>query len=728
MGLDRYLSPPRGQRTATRTRLRRLREQLGSARTASAALDELLRDPDPHLIAPMLQGVVLADGCAQPAGFFLRDGRWFQGTLAASLQYLLAEAPPMFSIISDFQALDALDLSRLPLYRGVGPLAKLRGLRTLTARDATGSFRDVGALGSLPRLVALDLHGADFQGDLSGLSGSETLHTLHLDGIRPDLRLPDLRHLPALRHLSLPPSTRRKTLRPLRSVPALVSLVVPDRTALTDITALVAHTGLQHLSLRGCSALRDLSPLRGLDALVSVDLSGCRAVRDTRPLLSLPRLEQLDLGRTPAAMTFSRAPTVLQSRPAVSVYLRRVARGTFRSRRASLEQQYRRLRSLLHADDPGQQDQGLEILAALDDPELLDLFVQGSHVVAGRLHAGPALLRGGQHPHEALDIALLRALQAAAPHPMLQEAASIQQLTLDNASNTALAGLQPLTGLQKLRMIAMQDVTDLSWLSPLESLEALTLQACPRLERLDGLRTGRLQAVSLKLLGALEHIEIHAPRLEQLTISRCGALQHVTLHAPRLRTLICDHLPRLAALTLHAPALETARLWELHSLSDLELESDALNTVDLDQFNVMRRLPAALVDGVGLKRLSLSRMYALEGLPDLSGCGKLDTLSMYDLPLVTGLPALPPGLRTLRLENLSGLADISGMATGSGLESLLLRNTASVRSGLRTIADLPSLRSCEVRAAGALNNLLGRDPLVLDGADVPDQLSALAKP
>lgn len=663
----------------------------------------------------MLDGVTMGVDRVSTSRFFLRDGRHSCPTLLASLHYLLALTPPQFAIQRDFLALTSLRLDGLPLFLGLAPFARLRALRALRAVGATGRFGGIDALSALPDLEELDLHGAEVDCDLRPLQRAARLHTLQVDGTVPDLRLPDLSALPRLRRLSLPPSTRRKTLRLLAGLPALEVLRVPRWEALSDLSALRRLPTLHTVSLAGCRSLTDVAPLAALPALRQLDLTGCRRLRDLSALAGVRTLQQLDLGRIPAAMTFSQGPQVLTGRGALETYFRRVARGTFPREKARLAPLYRRLRSLLHSSDAALRAQGLELLAALDEPELLDLLVQGSRVEAGRLMSGPAFLRGGQRPDAALDLTLLQALSARPGHPMCAELASIRSLTVERPSADQLGGLRPLRGLHTLRLSAVHTEADLSFLSQQAALRSLTLRDARSLHSLGGLPLGDLASLSLSTLPALRTLTLDAPALQSLSLKRCDTLEHLHIRAPRLTRLTLDQLPRLRTLTLEAPALEHLKLWRLHAVEAMDLTVPALRHAELDQFDAMRRLPPSLLSGGSLERLELSRMHTLEMLPCLCAQSRLERLGLHDVPRIQALPELPRSLTALRLENLIGLSDIQQLSTAPQLSTLRVRFARGVARGAGRLFQLPQLRTLELRAAGALSKQLGSELVVLSG-------------
>ncbi|MCA9619590.1 MAG: hypothetical protein KC731_11210 [Myxococcales bacterium] len=125
--------------------------------------------------------------------------------------------------------------------------------------------------------------------DVTALGGLDRLEVLILDGSSRVSRLPPLRGLPALVHLSLH-GTALADLEPLGEAPRLRVLDL-GQTAVEDLAPLRKQSALVELSLAGIFAA-DLTPLTALPALAALDLSHLPA-QDYSALHSLPCLRRL---------------------------------------------------------------------------------------------------------------------------------------------------------------------------------------------------------------------------------------------------------------------------------------------------------------------------------------------------------------------------------------------------------------------------------------------------
>lgn len=281
----------------------------------------------------------------------------------------------------------------LPTLDSLPALPGLRGLQT----SQCWGLETLEALRACPRLRVLRLGPAGSLQDASALERCEELQELVLSaspvpelpiGRAPlrvlDLRgcwslqgLPDLVRSPGLRELCLERCAELRELPRLPPSPAITRLELSG-LPLTSIEPLAALTGLEWLRLDG-THVQDLSPLRGLTRLRLLDLRQTRA-QDLSPLAGMHELRCLALRGAPALKKDASEPLQRWVTTAKSPNLTAMAaREPAQAREplaAGTAKRVARLRRLLTASSTEDVCQGLELLAALEDPAVVEEFLR----------------------------------------------------------------------------------------------------------------------------------------------------------------------------------------------------------------------------------------------------------------------------------------------------------------------------------------------------------------
>ncbi|MFT4976630.1 MAG: hypothetical protein ACI8S6_002535, partial [Myxococcota bacterium] len=305
------------------------------------------------------------------------------------------------------------------------------------------------------------------------------------------------------------------------------------------------------------------------------------------------------------------------------------------------------LLSLLTTPDRDSARQGLEVLAALDDPALNARMVQGVSLDSdGNPRWTEDSIPGQQR---------LRSLRCGLALALLRRASKLDgvvRIKLDGSARIhAHTDLAPLVGLEHLRELTV-------------IAAARAIPGTPLLARLTGLTTLilRLSALDLHLLAGLPDLhtlEVRgiAPIVDLSWLPACRALRDL----------------RLSLCAAH----------DLSPLSGMDLER-------LHIFGGAFR-PPLLEDLSPLAALTGLRYLGLSGLRTLSDLRPLRTLT---------------SLRTLHLEHNTMLTDLSPLSALAGLHALSLRGTERAEDlrPLRALTELIelNLRGCAVEDVSPL--------------------------
>jgi hypothetical protein len=240
----------------------------------------------------------------------------------------------------------------------------------------------------------------------------------------------------------------------------------------------------------------------------------------------------------------------------------------------------------------------------------------------------------------------------------LADLVAVGDLLLQEAAVTDLRGLRSLVhGNGEVRIRDCDQLTSLAGLENLARTHRIWLTNCPELADISALAAARPASLVLTDLPALTTAAGVASAdqdLASLTIMSC----------PRLTALPGDDLAALEQLLLRdLPALPAA---------PLPARLPAVRTVDLDDLPGLEDL-TGLEDAGNLESVHLARLPAVTHVPDLHGANRLRELVLEDLPGVTDLsPVGGLAVRTLRLDQLGGVTDLSGLTDLDQLTELVI--------------------------------------------------------
>ena len=381
-----------------------------------------------------------------------------------------------------------------------------------------------------------------------------------------------------------------------------------------------------------------------------------------------------------------------------------------------------RARRLLSQEDWEDVAQGLNLLSALDDPQLWAIVADGVRLGGEHfqhLEIRPGEIRTRVKPDNQNNAALWVA----------REVGLLDDVTrLDLSREYGLTGahhpgdLQPLAGLPRLEVLRLAgDVTDLSPLAETPSLRTIRitpprgrvrrgraatktdlrpLARLPVLESLDlHIETTDLQGLSTAT--SLVRLNVRSRRLNDIrTLGGLPNLRKLHLSSPVLAHLEpLHHLRALAFLTLHLRSLKDIRcLVDLHHLAMLSM----VHCASVTDLSPLKNLP-------GLRSLRLRRV-----APNLSLDGLMGHPALKQLTIARWRGAdLTPVASLLTLEDLRLVrVDVSSVAALAGLPRLkrLTLKGCTRLTDLTGLGDLPVLTDLVISDCPALTDLSGLHP------------------
>lgn len=748
------------------------------------AVDAVIAARDPALWAHLIEGchfdpnalVSYGPPCGEivPGKAFMalrsRDQRW----LDHALRVLLARAPDAYTdAVALRDSVTSLSVRTPEATPGLpidlSPLESFTKLERLLVRCVKNLVHPESCA-KIPSLTHLQLVDTPLV-DLSPIAGAPRLERLELDWLDG---LPDLRALSAMREVRLGVLGTLSSLDGLASAP-LTSLVIehiehPD--AITDLAALGGLTSLRRLTLGGLSSLRDASALATLTNLEELGLSGASSLTDIAPLASLARLRALDLRGTAAltdptglgalaslrALLLHGSGITLKSLPAArreaataskdATLAERLREDDLQRARAArpaaldptTHPLWAKLSTLLFAKDHALIDQGVELMASLDDSALFDAVLSdvrwvspaprpGRRPELGGAHAAlvPGRLTQLPHTHAALRDRALLGLLAAAPEGSLVAKALRDEPTavdMDGVVDYAPAlplDLRPLAALPHLEHLNLSRAPSAQGLASLTSLRSLratevtlpALGAHPHLERLELDGVGATDLSSLPALPALTSLSLARFNAELPLITGFSRLETVSVSAPQGATALAfSELPALREVTLgYVYNVKSVTLRDCPALERLAVQNMGALRLTLEALPSLRRLElSAMVVGIGLDVEGLESLRALESLvisgPSFDVKGALDRIRapLGALAIHHWIPAdlhAVARLTTLRSLSLSecGLFSVHPLAGCTQLESLDLRGNRGLTDP-RPLEAMPALRELKIGRSG----------------------------
>ena len=464
------------------------------------------------------------------------------------------------------------------------------------------------------------------------------------DLILQAVSLPDLSAMAALPRLKTLTITRG-TAADLCWLPrALTALSLTEPIQLSSLAGIEVAAGLTHLDLSRSADLTDITPITALPKLTSLNLRGCAGLTDLAPLRAMPSLQHILTDTTPQPTGRAgphRAATRVVIPPAH-------ARAT------------RTIRELLRSNNPDATEQAVELVRALDSPELVEILLAGVSLSA---EGGWQQLVGGRRFSSHRQPAVLAFIAAA-----------------EVGKSAALRS----------------SITALRMVSPV--VDCANLAALPRLRRLQLSRVKVLQSPA-----RLQELE----QLTTLALSRCVLPESATIPAG-IRTFEADRLPRwhdLTALTA-CQRLESVTIDDVPALiSTRGLSSGVLDTISLGRAEVLERI-VGLESATALTRLQVTGALRLTEISDLRDHPSLSALSLHHAVRLAAVPALPvlttlaldgapittlpelPALSTLSLQRCAELCALSSL--GPHLASIHLLQCHQLTS-IVSLADCRSL-------------------------------------
>lgn len=469
-----------------------------------------------------------------------------------------------------------------------GGLPALDGLEVKTAAVTSVHLDDLEPLRTWRGLERLTLITPEVR-DLAALGVHKQLEILHVEASHPDFAGWREDAPVALERLHCHKNCRQLVrLDGLDACPRLRRVAVGE-TRVTDVSALRDHPTLETLDLSRLKKLRDLRPLGFPPQLKVLQATGLRFdVKRVHPEVAL-RV------KPPGAIKRGRSKATAKARAK--------SKSGLDARSRSL---HAKLEKLLLSRDLEHIEQGAELCAGLDDPSVLEAFLEGTSFVTPNLlesrfhstgalqsssvvavyrrHAmrmlaalAPAGSRGAALRDEVTTLALdgRRTRKEVVPISLaaVHRFEALETLVLHDAST--LVRTAALASAPRLRSLAMREIATPVPLQLPTSLRRLRLDRYP-LERL-GASAGCLQ---------VEELDCTGPLPDAATLGRFGGLRHLRLEPGWLGGELGVG---------HIAALPTA------------LQSLDLRHCRLDHFGALARLE-------GLERLVVGRVGRLEAL------------------------------------------------------------------------------------------------------------------
>ena len=399
-------------------------------------------------------------------------------------------------------------------------------------------------------------------------------------------------------------------------------------------------------------------------------------------------------------------------------------------------------RRLLSQDDWESVAQGLNLLSALDDPQLWAIVANGVGL-GGRhlkhLEIGPGEIRTWVKPDNQNNAALWVAREVG----LLDD---VRRLDLSRKHGLPGANhpgdLQPLAGLPRLEALHLAcDAADLRPLAETTSLHTIRITP-PRIRVRRGRAATETDLQPLARLPVLESLDLHIETTDLQGLSTATSLVRLNVRSRRLNDIrALGGLPNLRKLHLTAPALVNLEpLHHLRALAFLTLQLRALRDLRcLTELHHLAMLSMGFCERVtdlsplqrlpGLRSLRLRHVAPNLSLDGLMGHPALRQLIIArwrgaDLTPVASLPTLED-LRLIHVDA-SSVAPLAGLPR---LERLTLKGCTRL-TDLNGLGDLPQLTDLVISDCPALTDLSGLHPsspwaqpslqvLRLDGTAVP---------
>lgn len=364
-----------------------------------------------------------------------------------------------------------------------------------------------------------------------------------------------------------------------------------------------------------------------------------------------------------------------------------------------------RARRLLSQEDWEDVAQGLNLLSALDDPQLWAVVAEGLRVEGERVQhveIGPGEIRTRVKPDNQNNAALWVAREVG----LLDDVVRLDLSREHGLTGTNRPGdLQPLAGLERLDDLTLEcDATDLSALAETPSLRTIRLSS-PSGRARHPRRATETDLRPLARLPALERLEIQLETTDLKALSAATSLVRLNVRSRRLNDIrtLAD-LPNLRRLDLSSFVLaDLDPLQHLRALTELTLNLRALKDI------------RSLRDLHHLEMLSMANCAALTDLSPLEKLPRLHALRLTRVAPNLSLSGLAghPALERLYISRWRG-SDLTPLASMSTLEQLRLVRTDF--SSVAPLAGLPTLRRLTLRACTRLTDLtgLGRLPALTD--------------
>ena len=345
-------------------------------------------------------------------------------------------------------------------------------------------------------------------------------------------------------------------------------------------------------------------------------------------------------------LSLTRAPTMtsLEDAQALVDTLWDLARVLLKkgTRTQDLSKQKESLKTLLSAEEEEHVDQGVQLMKAMDDPELWAAFSAGLSVESNRLEIG-GLIKGWVQPQHQLHVALLVGQYAGifTDVPSIDVSAYVDGLSTLPFQGKLGQSVWPDLQDTPLALMLREDTypgnraTDISAIGALTNLTSLSLVNWQALRNLQPLT--------------------HLTRLTRLELSRCSQVRNLTP---------LKDLTSLTALLHDGKAVRNLR--PLQGLTNL-------TTLKLSQASIGNLRP---LEGLtSLTELTLGLGGSTRDLAPLEGLTSLTTLILYgasavwDLTPLKGLTSLTKltlyNIRAQSLRPLHGLRNLASFSLGS---------------------------------------------------------------
>ena len=271
---------------------------------------------------------------------------------------------------------------------------------------------------------------------------------------------------------------------------------------------------------------------------------------------------------------------------------------------------------LLTSPDPGNVEQGLTILEALEDQQLTDTIA--SHFVFRS--DGRITIRGFKIPDQTLGMIL---------NYFAEKSVHVKNM---------------LAQIENLIIASNNFITNVDFLRFCTNLTSLSLSRCKSLENVDGLvGCTNLNWLDLYYCQSLENIDAlkGCTNLNWLDLSRCKSLQNIDglvgcTNLTELDLYWCKSLQNVDALQGLTNLTKLALGW-CESLQNVDVLEGCTNLTELD-LSYCRSLQNvdALQGLTNLTELNLSRCKSLQNVDALQGLTNLTTLNLFEchsLPL-----------------------------------------------------------------------------------------------